>query len=89
MTLGEGPMVIGPAECQSLMRNDSLNREWTTVVEAVSATGRVIPPLVIFKGLSVQQQWFPVDDDEVNAPYEDWAFKASPKGWTADPIAVA
>ena len=89
MTLGEGTVVIGPAQCRTLIRNDSANREWTTVVEAISAAGRVMPPLVIFKGQSVQEQWFPVDDDEVNAPYDDWAFKASPKGWTSDPIGLA
>jgi hypothetical protein len=26
------------------------NREWVTVIESVSATGRILPPLIIFKG---------------------------------------
>lgn len=68
MTIEGGSFVIGPAGIKSLMTNDSANREWATVLETINAVGDALPPLVIFKGQSVQQQWFPVDNDEVNAP---------------------
>jgi hypothetical protein len=50
IALGEGTMVIGPANCKTLMRNAPANREWTTVLETIGAKGVVLPPLVIFKG---------------------------------------
>src|SRR5205814_9642215 len=34
------------------------SRAWTTIVESISASGRSLTPLVIFKGASVQVQWF-------------------------------
>ena len=41
-------------------------RTWVTIIEAVSAEGNYLPPVVIFKGGSVQAQWFPVKVDEFN-----------------------
>ncbi|KAK8103693.1 transposase [Apiospora kogelbergensis] len=61
---------------------------WTTVVECISADGRVLPPLAIFKGASVQQQWFPDDDDDLDFHLKDWLFAASPKGWTNEEIGL-
>ena len=34
------------------------NREWVSVLECISATGRIIKPLIIFKGNSLQTSWF-------------------------------
>ena len=34
------------------------NREWVTVIEAISGSGRLLPSFVIFEGKKVQQQWW-------------------------------
>jgi 4-hydroxybenzoate polyprenyltransferase len=43
-----------------------------------------LPPLVIFKGQTVQQQWFPPD----LRPFRDWKFTATENGWTSDEVAL-
>ena len=58
------------------------NREWVSILECISASGRFIRPLVIFKGKDVQTSWF-ADD---NIP--DWLIATSSKGWTANCIAL-
>ena len=56
--LGDNPLVIGPAARTKIYTMDPGNREWVTILECINATGRVLQPLVIFKGVDVQQQWF-------------------------------
>ncbi|RKK78397.1 hypothetical protein BFJ71_g16506 [Fusarium oxysporum] len=34
------------------------SRAWTSFIEAVTATGRLLKPVIIFKGKELQQQWF-------------------------------
>ena len=34
------------------------NREWVIVIEGVSSTGYLIPPLIIFKGIMHQASWY-------------------------------
>jgi DDE superfamily endonuclease len=53
-------------------------------LECISATGVPLPPLVMFKGKSVQQQWFPED----LRPFQGWEFTATDNGWTTDKTAV-
>ncbi|KAM4064165.1 Tc5 transposase DNA-binding domain-containing protein [Hirsutella rhossiliensis] len=60
------------------------SRVWTSFIECVSAAGTFLPPLVIFKGKSVQQQWFPED----LSTFSDWQFTATKNGWTSDQTAV-
>ena len=57
-------------------------REWVSVIETISATGRKLNPLVIFKGQSLQTDWF----TSQNVP--DWQYTTSPNGWTTDKIAI-
>jgi hypothetical protein len=59
------------------------SRAWTSFIECISATGQALKPLVIFKGKTVQQQWFPTDIDK----YDNWQFTASDNGWTSDKTA--
>lgn len=54
------------------------NREWVTIIECISADGKKIMPLVIFKGSSVQAQWFPAS----NIP--GWHYTHSENGWTSN-----
>ena len=50
---------------------------WTTIVECINTTGQCIDPLVIFKGKSVQRQWFPDD----RSGMQGWHFKAQDNGF--------
>ncbi|KAJ6436136.1 reverse transcriptase [Purpureocillium lavendulum] len=59
--LGENGLVVGSAVKRSVQKKTPGSRVWTSFIECVSATGTFLPPLVIFKGKSVQQQWFPED----------------------------
>jgi hypothetical protein len=38
------------------------NREWVSILEAVSAGGQSIRPLVVFKGANLQSSWFATDE---------------------------
>jgi len=54
------------------------NREWMSIVEAISAGGRSTRPLVVFKGQNLHSSWFP----EVDVP--DWHYTTSENGWTSN-----
>ena len=56
------------------------SRFWMTILECISANGRLLSPLVTFEGKTVQQQWFPVDIDFLDT----WYLTVSEKGWTND-----
>src|SRR6266566_7872926 len=83
--MGANGLVFGMAEKRKTFKKDPGRREWTTIIECISAGGRHLYLLVIFKGKDVQQQWFP---DEGIEAFKDWKFESSPKGWTSDDIAV-
>lgn len=82
--LGDSPLVVGPAALYEVFTMDTPRGEWATSLEAISAAGKVLPPLVIFKG-KVVQKWFNRVDD---ALIEDWHFKTSEKGWTGNSTAL-
>ncbi|KAM4064018.1 DDE superfamily endonuclease [Hirsutella rhossiliensis] len=82
--LGENGLVVGSAEKRSVQKKTPGSRVWTSFIECVSAAGTFLPPPVIFKGKSVQQQWFPED----LSTFSDWQFTATKNGWTSDQTAV-
>ncbi|KAF7524655.1 hypothetical protein G7054_g11351 [Neopestalotiopsis clavispora] len=81
---GSNGLVLGSSEARSIRKKQPGSRAWTTLIECISAIGNELPPLVIYKGKSVQQQWFPLD----LTPFRSWRFTASENGWTSNPIAV-
>jgi 4-hydroxybenzoate polyprenyltransferase len=81
---GANGLVVGSAEKRSIQKKQPGSRAWTSFIECVSASGRALTPLVIFKGKTVQQQWFPID----LTPYEGWQFTATENAWTSDNTAV-
>lgn len=81
---GENGLVVGNREKRAILKKQPGSRAWTSFIECVSATGSSIPPLVIFKGKTVQQQWFPKD----LGSFQGWEFTATPNGWTSDETAV-
>jgi hypothetical protein len=86
---GINGLVVGSTDKSFSIQKDNGLREWITFIESISATGRSTNPLVIFKGASVQQQWFCDNLDELQRMYGSWRFYASPNGWTSNDIAVA
>jgi len=53
------------------------NREMVTVIETVSADGRVLPPMFIYKGSAHLMGWHAAVQNEEKA-----TFAWSSKGWT-------
>ena len=56
-------------------------------IACISAIDKALTPLVIYKGQTVQQSWFP-DDSHFIDFLNDWDFTCSPKGWTNNIIAT-
>ncbi|KAK7990486.1 transposase [Apiospora arundinis] len=54
--------------------------------------GRYLNPFWIFKGVHVQSQWFPDEDDdfgnEDDSAWHSWLVSASPNGWTSHELAL-
>ncbi|KZL63049.1 transposase, partial [Colletotrichum tofieldiae] len=81
---GSNGLVLGRAETKSVRKKQPGSRAWVSIIECISAEGRALLPLVIYKGKSVQQQWFPLD----LSPLDGWEFTATENGWTTDETAV-
>ncbi|KAL8300776.1 hypothetical protein RB593_010230 [Gaeumannomyces tritici] len=54
---------------------------WVTILEAVTATGARLTPVVVFTGLTLQAQWFP---DQFPA----WKYDHTVTGWSNSEIAL-
>ncbi|KAH6511176.1 hypothetical protein HBI81_244480 [Parastagonospora nodorum] len=68
-----------PGKAKKLQPGD---REWVTLVQGVGATGKVIPPFLIFAGKVLISNWFH------DLP-RDWVIQVSPTGWTNNDLALA
>jgi hypothetical protein len=51
--------------------------KWVTILEVISAAGKKLQCLVIFKGKHIQSTWFPT----YGTP--DWKYTTSKNGWTS------
>jgi hypothetical protein len=51
--IGDNGVVVGSSESRSVQKKTPGSRAWTSFIECISATGRSLHPLVIFKGKSV------------------------------------
>jgi hypothetical protein len=68
-----------PGKAKKIQPGD---REWTTLIQGVGATGKRIPPFLIFAGKVLISNWF------YDVP-RDWVIQVSPTGWTNNDLAVA
>ena len=59
------------------------NREWTTVIQGVNATGWAIPPFVIFQASNHLSNWYKEED----LPH-DWVIGVSDNGWTTNKLGL-
>ena len=64
--LGINGLCVGSSATKVALAKHPESRIWTTIVECISASGASLPPLVIFKGKDIQEQWFPDDDDALD-----------------------
>ncbi|OBS15332.1 hypothetical protein FPOA_28513 [Fusarium poae] len=82
---GLDSLVIGSSDPKrKAFLKGSQSRTWTSFIEAVTATGRLLKPGIIFKGKELQQQWFIDELKEV----ADWYYITSDNGWTDNHIAI-
>ena len=56
---GENGLVVGSVYKRFIQKKQPGSKAWTSFIECISAIGIALLPLVMFKGKSVQQQWFP------------------------------
>ncbi|KAH7461483.1 hypothetical protein FOMA001_g19113 [Fusarium oxysporum f. sp. matthiolae] len=82
---GLDSLVVGSSDPRKkAFLKGSQSRTWTSFIEAVTATGRLLKPGIIFKGKELQQQWFTDELKEV----ADWYYITSDNGWTDNHIAI-
>jgi DDE superfamily endonuclease/Tc5 transposase DNA-binding domain/helix-turn-helix, Psq domain len=80
--LCKNQMVIGTSNTKYAYVKCPQDREWVSIVECVSATGRRCRPVCIFKGQSLQTSWFVPE----NVP--DFLYTTSNNGWTSNDIGL-
>ncbi|RYP47539.1 hypothetical protein DL768_006416 [Monosporascus sp. mg162] len=73
--------VIGTVLTMRGPRKVSEATAWVTIIEAITANGRRLTPVVIFTGLNLQGQWFP-------RYFPEWKYTASKSGWSNATIAL-
>ncbi|RFN47273.1 hypothetical protein FIE12Z_8486 [Fusarium flagelliforme] len=82
---GLDSLVVGSSDPRKkAFLKGSQSRTWTSFLEAVTATGRLLKPGIIFKGKELQHQWFIEELKEV----ADWYYITSDNGWTDNHIAI-
>ena len=59
--MGSNGLVVGTTEKKAIQKKTPGSKAWTSFIECISATGQHLPPLVIFKGKTIQQQHYPND----------------------------
>jgi hypothetical protein len=74
--------VLGDARRKKAYIKSPENREWVSIIESISADGRKLRCLTIFKGKALQTSWFPSE----SAP--DWLYTTSENGWTSNDIGI-
>jgi hypothetical protein len=70
-------LIVGNSDSkQKSLLKTSQTRAWTSFIEAITATGRVLTLGIIFKGKNLQAQWF-LDEFKQLA---NWYLIISPNG---------
>ncbi len=79
LVLSQNKMLSGAKAVKSVAGR----QEWVTTMKCVSAAGRALSPLVIYKGNgAVNQNWLPDNADL------SWAWRKSPTGWSNNKMAL-
>ena len=56
--------VICPKSNFQVYKTQDGNREWVSLIECISADGRILAPFIIFKGKRHMKAWYDVLEDE-------------------------
>jgi hypothetical protein len=75
--------VVGGSKSKRSYIKSPKTREWVIIIKVISALGRFLHPIVIFKGKSVQTSWFHHDCTQ------DWLYITSENGWTFNNIGLS
>ena len=59
------------------------DREWTTIIQGISAVGWAVPPFIIFTGKYHLSAWY-----EGNNIPPDWVIAVSDNGWTTNELGI-
>ena len=59
------------------------DRQWTTVIQGVNATGWAIPPFIIFPGMHHLSAWYEEEDIPLS-----WVITISENGWTTNKLGL-
>ncbi|KAJ0130848.1 Uncharacterized protein HZ326_26052 [Fusarium oxysporum f. sp. albedinis] len=82
---GLDSLVVGSADPKrKAFLKGPQTRNWTSLIEAITADGRALTPGIIFKGKELQKQWFLEEFKQI----ADWYYITSPNGWTDDHIGI-
>jgi hypothetical protein len=71
--------VLASSQKKKAYHQSPENREWASIIECMSASGKKLRPAVIFKGKNLQSTWFP-------AIIPEWLYITSENGWTSNAI---
>jgi DDE superfamily endonuclease len=89
--MDETGLALGLCKNQIVIRTSSTkysyikcpqDREWVSIIETISATGRRLRPICIFKGQSLQLTWFVPN----NIP--NFLYTTLETGWTSNSISL-
>ena len=76
--------VIGKSSTNTTIIKRPENCEWISIIETISAAGKKLRPVVIFKAKnSIQSSWFRPGE------VPDWLYTNSENGWTSNNIRLA
>ncbi len=78
-------LVLGSSETRKTFLKSDQGHIWTTFIEAVSASGEMLTPTIIFKDKDLQVQWFLQEFQKI-AP---WHYICSENGWTSNEIIIS
>ena len=78
----DNSMVLTSCEKRRAFKATPENREWVSILEAISPLGATLIPLVIFKGQGLQTSWF------LPNSLPDWLYTTSKNGWTSNKIGL-
>jgi hypothetical protein len=79
--LGKAKIVIPRADGNNYMQQSG-DKSWASVLEATNGCRKILPPFLIFEGVTHQLQWYPR-----NTPLR-WKFAIIENGWTTNDIAL-
>jgi hypothetical protein len=79
---GSEPVIVNKLMGPPIIPSTGISK-WVTIIECVSASGRVLKPMIIHIGKEPQDHWFPPTH---LAP--DWEYGFSTSGWTDNELSL-